>query len=109
MKLKFKWKIQVYLICTQVLGLLVLNVYQEVQRKLLLLKRTNILSEYYDNLKNLSILSQSNIINRKIDDFQKIKKRKEYDIFFFDPPFVDNQFFKHLVFFKEENFIMIIT
>ncbi len=57
-----------------------------------------------DNLKNLSILSQSNIINRKIDDFQKIKKRKEYDIFFFDPPFVDNQFFKHLVFFKEEKF-----
>ena len=48
------------------------------------------------NLFLLSLESKSLVLNFKIENFLEIKKKEKYNIFFFDPPFADNTFFKNL-------------
>jgi 16S rRNA (guanine966-N2)-methyltransferase len=48
----------------------------------------NILNE---NLVKLNVINKALIINNKVDKILK-KKTEKFDIFFFDPPFVDKEF-----------------
>jgi len=64
------------------------------------------LSVLKKNLNELSILKQANIINRKIEDFLKNCKKK-FNIFFFDPPFIDESFVQGLILIKKnKNFLV---
>ena len=54
---------------------------------------SNILKE---NLMNLSITHKSKIINQKIEDYRIENLSDKFHIFFFDPPFVSNEFIKNL-------------
>tara|TARA_B100002019_G_C21023144_1_gene475879 strand:+ start:86 stop:646 length:561 start_codon:yes stop_codon:yes gene_type:complete len=55
-----------------------------------------------DNLGNLSVLSKAETYNQDIDSFIKIHLKQKYNIFFFDPPFTDNDFIYNLKALKEK-------
>ena len=47
------------------------------------------------NLTHYSVLDKSEVINDTIDNYLKDCKNK-FNIFFFDPPFIDKEFVKYL-------------
>ena len=55
-----------------------------------------------DNLDKLSLLSKAEIYNQDVDSFIKINLKKKYNIFFFDPPFANNNFIDNLKALKEK-------
>ena len=48
------------------------------------------------NLFLLSLESRALVFDTKVENFLDTKNKEKYDIFFFDPPFADNSFFKNL-------------
>ena len=48
------------------------------------------------NLQNLSINKYAELINDKIENIKKWHQKNKYDIFFFDPPFKENNFIEIL-------------
>jgi 16S rRNA (guanine966-N2)-methyltransferase len=54
---------------------------------------TNILKE---NVKTLSVISKTSIITDKIENFLINEKEKKFNLFFLDPPFLDDQFIQNL-------------
>ena len=54
------------------------------------------------NLINLSIIDRANIINDKIENLGENLREKKFNIFFFDPPFKDNDFILNLKNLKEK-------
>ena len=55
-----------------------------------------------DNLDKLSLLNKAEIYNQDVDSFIKIHLKKKYNIFFFDPPFANNNFIDDLKAIKEK-------
>ncbi len=53
------------------------------------------------NISNLSVLNKSQVINDKLENFGNWNLGKKYNIFFFDPPFSDDQFIKNLLSIKK--------
>ena len=53
------------------------------------------------NLESLGLINQAFVFNKKIQDLDKNDYKKKYDIFFFDPPFVDKKFSNNLRTIKE--------
>ena len=53
------------------------------------------------NLAKLSIDSQAQIIKDKIENMLLKNEKKKYDIFFFDPPFADNEFIQNFKLIKK--------
>ncbi len=64
------------------------------------IKASNILKQ---NLISLSIENKSKIYNNKIENILTKEIKEKFDIFFFDPPFVDRNFIKNLKLIKENN------
>ena len=60
------------------------------------------------NLKTLSIKEKAKVVNEKIVDFLNRKQFEKFDIFFFDPPFADNNFIEELKLIKKKKFTKII-
>ncbi len=58
-------------------------------------KEQKIINLLNENLINLSIVKQAKVFNQEIKDTNNFLKYK-YDIFFFDPPFNENNFIKIL-------------
>ena len=58
-------------------------------------KEQKIINLLNENLINLSIVKQAKVFNQEIKDTNNFLKYK-YDIFFFDPPFKENNFIKIL-------------
>ena len=54
------------------------------------------------NLKTLSIKEKAKVLNEKIIDFLNRKQSEKFDIFFFDPPFADNNFIEELKLIKKK-------
>ena len=54
------------------------------------------------NLKTLSIKEKAKVVNEKIVDFLNRKQFEKFDIFFFDPPFADNNFIEELKLIKKK-------
>ena len=54
------------------------------------------------NLKSLSIKEKAKVLNEKIIDFLNRKQSEKFDIFFFDPPFADNNFIEELKLIKKK-------
>ena len=54
------------------------------------------------NLKTLSIKEKAKVLNEKIIDFLNRKQFEKFDIFFFDPPFADNNFIEELKLIKKK-------
>ena len=63
-------------------------------------KDKNTLKVLNKNVINFSITNQVIIINDKIENFFKKSIKEKYNIFFFDPPFLDKTFVKNLNFIK---------
>ena len=59
---------------------------------------TNILRE---NLNKLSVFNKAKILNTKIEDYLKDKLNEKFNIFFFDPPFIDFNFIRNLEIIKK--------
>ena len=49
-----------------------------------------------ENLIQLSIFDNATVINNKIEYFLKNNKKDKFDIFFFDPPFANNDYIHNL-------------
>ena len=60
---------------------------------------TNILRE---NLNKLSILNRAQLFNFNIDEYLKQSLKNKFNIFFFDPPFIDKSFIKNLILIKKK-------
>ena len=65
------------------------------------------------NIDDLSISNKTILINQKAEDYLRNNKNKKFNIFFFDPPFLDNTFIENLNLIKrnkiyEANHIIII-
>ena len=54
------------------------------------------------NLKTLSINERAKVLNEKIINFLNRKQFEKFDIFFLDPPFVDNNFIEELRLIKKK-------
>lgn len=66
-----------------------------------------------DNLKKLSVSEKAEIIQDQIENINFSKIKRKYQIFFFDPPFNNNQFIESLISIKnnkifDKNSIVII-
>ena len=55
------------------------------------------------NLVNLSIIKNANLFYDTVENFFKKNRGKKYDIFFFDPPFIDKNFLLNLHYIKKNN------
>lgn len=55
-----------------------------------------------DNLGKFSVFNKAEIYNQDIDNFIKMHLKQKYNIFFFDPPFADNNFINYLKALKEK-------
>ncbi len=55
------------------------------------------------NLINLSIIKNANLFHDTVENFFKKNRREKYDIFFFDPPFIDKNFLLNLHYIKKNN------
>ena len=64
------------------------------------IKASNILKE---NLIALSIIEKTKIINDKIENYLNFKTNNKFDIFFLDPPFVNNDYLLNLELIKKNN------
>ena len=64
-------------------------------------KNKNAASTLITNLKALSIKDKARVFNESITGFLNRKNFKKYDIFFLDPPFLDNSFFFELKLIKK--------
>ena len=53
-----------------------------------------------ENLKKLSLINKSSIENTGIENFLMREKNNKYNIFFFDPPFVNKTFIENLILLK---------
>lgn len=56
-----------------------------------------------ENLVHLSIIEKSNLFNNDISDTLKKEFREKYNIFFFDPPYLDKDFVENLKIIKTKN------
>ena len=54
------------------------------------------------NLRTLSIENKAKVFNESVADFLNRKHLKKYNIFFFDPPFLDNSFYVELELIKKK-------
>ena len=50
----------------------------------------------------MSIKEKAKVLNEKIIDFLNRKQFEKFDIFFFDPPFADNNFIEELKLIKKK-------
>tara|TARA_B100000941_G_C28486432_1_gene545247 strand:- start:174 stop:734 length:561 start_codon:yes stop_codon:yes gene_type:complete len=57
-----------------------------------------------ENLKSLKTTNQSNLINENITAFIKENLNHKYNILFFDPPYLDNNYLLNLRLIKEKKF-----
>ena len=55
-----------------------------------------------ENLENLSLINKSKVFNEKIESSLKNFSDEKFNIFFFDPPFKDNNFIENLQKIKEK-------
>ena len=61
----------------------------------------NAISTLRENLTKLSVVPKTAIINNKVENFFKVKTNKKFNIFFFDPPFENNDFTQILYLIKQ--------
>ena len=54
-----------------------------------------------DNLISLSILKKANIFINSVEEVLEKNKKKKFNIFFFDPPFLDKKYIESLNFIKK--------
>jgi 16S rRNA (guanine966-N2)-methyltransferase len=64
---------------------------------------SNAINVLKENLNKLLINNQASIINGKSEDMLNGKKDTKYNIFFFDPPFSDNEFVNSILLIKKNN------
>ena len=56
-----------------------------------------------DNLTNLSIIKKTEVYNSTVEKYLKQNLKKQFNIFFFDPPFLDKKYLQSLDFIKKHN------
>ncbi len=56
-----------------------------------------------ENLNRLSISNKAELFNFEVESYLEKNKRGKFNIFFFDPPFLDNSFLKNLKLIKKNN------
>ena len=61
----------------------------------------NALSILKKNLEKLSAVNQAEIINDSVENINFLLKKQKFDIFFFDPPYIDNKFLLNLEIIKK--------